>query len=748
MPDVNLTSDHSPAMNSFKPYRVLLVSGHQMKDDRVIINAGDFGDIAALLIMWGVPFDTIRLDMTPLEENNLLTDSGKPKYGVIIWCAGRGKYPGGKKDFDNLEKALIKSGISLIAIGNHINSPEIQKMLGISYKTNGYIPWSIKLNNKSHFITMESSQKTISAKEAYSRYFGCLTRVVKQDVTVLATSWIWPQLTIRSFEHPSGLTSAIWIGPSSKYLFSHNSVFIELFKRALIWAIGYSIIKEYGRSVILRMDDPGCAETAYCESWKSPQLTQEQIHSALIKPLLEFKSKLNIAYCPGYPWIPTKTIERSSMICFTDPFNQKQNIRSTFAGLKEGMKQGLFEIHSHGLTHQPPDLFTPIVGSTNWWDGNIRGEWAIVNWYREFVDQRRSLEINMENQKIHLDTSKQWIREDFSKDPIVFMPGGFGISGNRYVKNEYSTKVIGAGQAKIYDVFLVTPGKIWLWLGKLATDKDGYADCRLPAPILERNRKARYLVISDPEKGAQFISKPFKAIKKNQPVSIRDFQKMDSTEREICPFADEELAHGHLSYEENGEPSQISENYTYKLAAKAGFGMAFDVFAHYLGEEHIISIRTCDKSDSFERHFSRGVPAVLFFHDRDVFYYPDWLSNKLDEITKKWPDVRYLSMNEWTGYMHTMVTTEMTEDRSFQIKFSYKESLCHYQIDHLSNWSLYLSDHWLEKLNLMKGFLVSVDGIFDSDHQSIVNRRKFELIIPEGAGEHNVTIRSNNLESK
>jgi hypothetical protein len=57
-----------------------------------------------------------------------------------------------------------------------------------------------------------------------------------------------------------------------------------------------------------------------------------------------------------------------------------------------------------------------------------------------------------------------------------------------------------------------------------------------------------------------------------------------------------------------------------------------------------------------------------------------------------------------------------------------------------------LSDHWFEQLNLTKGFLVSVNDVIVSEHQSIANLGKIELNITEGAVEHNLTLRSNNLE--
>jgi hypothetical protein len=45
-----------------KPDRVLVVSGIQMQDSNVIHNSYDLGDVVALLKLWGVPFDILRLD--------------------------------------------------------------------------------------------------------------------------------------------------------------------------------------------------------------------------------------------------------------------------------------------------------------------------------------------------------------------------------------------------------------------------------------------------------------------------------------------------------------------------------------------------------------------------------------------------------------------------------------------------------------------------------------------------------------
>ena len=64
-------------------------------------------------------------------------------------------------------------------------------------------------------------------------------------------------------------------------------------------------------------------------------------------------------------------------------------------------------------------------------------------------------------------------------------------------------------------------------------------------------------------------------------------------------------------------PPHIAETYTYKLAAEAGYGLALDTGAHYLGRDYVISLGMCTSRD-LKPNFARHVPAVYYFHDRDL----------------------------------------------------------------------------------------------------------------------------------
>jgi hypothetical protein len=615
---------------NLKPYKVLVVAGVQMKDSLVIHDALDFGDVIGLLKIWGVPFDILRLESHTLELDDFIDGSGQAKYGTIIWTAQQDQYPWQPQDYNILTQAVNDYHISLIALANKIQEPIIQGLLGVNFI--GWTPIAdpVIISSNSHFITRPLAGASIPAAEAFPNGNGAAVSIASPGVETLAQAGDSPQLTVKTIDAPSR-TTAIWIGGQPDMIYRTSPSFIHLLQRCLVFANGYVIYKDYDKSVILAMDDPGSAQTAYLNSWHYPQLSQGTIQTSIIIPLLAHNARLGVNFTPGYPWLPTQTITRSVWIDQIDPFGIRQNIVSTAAGLRDGVAAGVLEIHSHGLTHMVPDLDTPIPGSTNWWNGSPAIEWPITGWYREFFDTRRQQEVDAATQMARLVQSADWITQDFGVKPLTFTAGNYSISGERFESDPFG---------------IIAPGGIYT-------------------------------------------------------------------------------------------PTHIADNYTYKLAARAGYGLSLENYLHYLGQDYVISLHACTRND-LQSNFDRGVPAFYTFHDRAIASNPSYLSDMLDSFEQLY-NVTYLSMDEWTGYLHTQIGVQSPVPQSFEITFSYDKDYCRYFAQQPSSWTLHLSDELLVDFQNLGQVEIYVDGqltyLVDSGSYFCETQT---LSVPVGEGVHSI----------
>lgn len=303
----------------FKPNRVLVVSGVQMRDDYVIHEAWGFGDVVALLKLWGVPFDTLRLDTQAMTLTHFLDNTGEPKSGTIIWTARQDQYPWQPQDYSILAQAVITHNISLIAVGNKIREPVIQDLLGlVCGDTDGDCLGQITntvIFDSDHFVTRELSG-TVFPDEAFFAGEGPQVTVTATGVvSTLATAGSWPQLTVRTINQASR-TRAVWIGGHPDYVFHSSPTFIQLLQHSLVWALGYGVYKDYGHSIVLRIDDPGAPESAYSACWNYQQLNAVTLTNSIVTPLLDHAATLGVAFVPGYPLIPTCSITRSCLVDF------------------------------------------------------------------------------------------------------------------------------------------------------------------------------------------------------------------------------------------------------------------------------------------------------------------------------------------------------------------------------------------------------------------------------------------------
>jgi hypothetical protein len=684
------------ATAALKPYRVLLVAGTQMRDATVIHDAYDFGDIAALLKLWGVPFDILRLDLKAMAAADFVDAAGQARYGAVIWTARQDQYPWQPQDYAVLRTAVRDKGISLIAVGNKIQEPLIQDLLGVTYRDFNAIADPVRIT-RTDFVSRGLVNQSVPAAEAFAGGLGPQVTARSGTVT-LASAGQWPQLTVRTVVSASR-TRAVWLGGHPDFVFRTSPIFIKLMRRSLVWAIGHAVYKDYGRSMLLRMDDPGGAQSAYLGSWHSPQLSQATIKSALIDPLKAHGAKLGVAINPGYPWIPDRSIRRSGTVDFVDPFGTRQNVISTWAGLRDGIAAGVLEVHSHGVTHMVPDLETPIAGSTNWWDGSITGEWADARWYREFYDTRREQEIDAATQRARLTQSSDWIATDFSARPLVFVPPGHAISDA-----EEGPVVSALRTASLLTAASRFPGK------------PPQAQPPLPARRYESTPAGAAVGTGQAISGQRFVEPAAQALARTA----------------AAPTIAATAAY---------TPPRVAENYTYKLAAEAGYGLALDDVAHFLSPDRVVTLGQA-VVNNIQTNFDRGVPADDYFHDLDIVNNPGLLPAHLSSIKTQWPDVAFMSMDEWVGYLHARLETTQPSARSLELRFRYDQPYGRYFSGQPSRWTLHLSDEVRSELRGWGWIDVVVDGTVT---QRVFARHYFAetqtVTIPKGAGSHTMVFR-------
>jgi hypothetical protein len=405
------------AAEPLKPYRVLIVISDQWNDPRsfLVSGGGEFQTLVTMFKSWGIPFDILRLDQTLMDPSHFADFAGKARYGAILWDV-----PG---DVPAADQALVtdaveKLHISLIAIGDRVKQPAIQRLLGIQYKGD-YMNSAHQIAKGDSFVLRglgpdlrQQGPDIISMKR------------VQVDVTgakVLAEAGGMAQITEREV-NPD--TRAIWIGGDSDQMLLYQPIRSAL-RRAVTEAIGYSLTKSWTKTIVLTMDDMGNAQNSWLEHWHYPELSEAQIRHSIIAPLQAHHAILSLNIVPGFVDDAQHKIVPTWRQNFTDGFGTKQDYVSTKKGLDEGVALGVLEIENHGWTHMQPDLTSP---PGPWWGAPLMDERAEVGWYREFYDVRRGHEIPAAEQKFHMQQSADWIKNEFGQLPLEFSTGGNGIS--------------------------------------------------------------------------------------------------------------------------------------------------------------------------------------------------------------------------------------------------------------------------------------------------------------------------------
>jgi hypothetical protein len=421
-----------------RPARVLLVIGDQWLDPNGrLIGAPDAregGDpgpeadllqLATLFKSWGVPFDIARLDQELLNRYHFLGPDDVPRYGAIVWAAD----PEARirpQDLSLVRDAVETHGISLIALSNRIRHPILEAILGLRYVGYNRTSDDLVLQGE-HFITrgLPSQLDADDPPTLHKRR----VRAEARDTETLVRQGEWPQATVRAVRLG---TSAIWIGGDHQHMLDYPAA-RTLLKRALVWAVGFSVYRDWSDSVIMQLDDPGGAQCAWLEHWHYPTLSEEQIEERLIAPLKEHGALLVVNLNPGFVNDEKRRVEPAWTQRFEDGFGTMQDYASTRRGIRAGIEAGVFEVQSHGWTHMQHDL---VSEPGPWYGAELDGERAEVGWYREFRDERRGEDVPAAQQLFHMRTSVRWIESQFGVTPLHLRLGG-GANSTGYVEDTH-----------------------------------------------------------------------------------------------------------------------------------------------------------------------------------------------------------------------------------------------------------------------------------------------------------------------
>ena len=172
-------------------------------------------------------------------------------------------------------------------------------------------------------------------------------------------------------------------------------------------AAGYLRLKLTNWPVVLRMDDP--PTTWQLTSQKRKILTPKD-YAKVINILTKYRAKMTCFVTPTHvskngrvkPWTETN----------------HDNAKKTLRILGDGVKKGIIEIGSHGLTHltigyKPPSITTTLLSKVSF---------AKYNLAREFYDSKLGKEIPYELQKRQLDGSMKLVEGFFGSKPKAFAP--------------------------------------------------------------------------------------------------------------------------------------------------------------------------------------------------------------------------------------------------------------------------------------------------------------------------------------
>jgi hypothetical protein len=702
--------------------RVLVLADARARDGHVFRDAGELGDALALLSLWGVPYDLLRLDTQMLRTGDLLDGTGKPAYGVIVWTVRTDLLPRQFQEGQLLRDACLKQHVSLIALGGRIEVPAVQEILGLRVLGWKGCRGPLTTVDPSGFLLRDEGRLPQLADEPWCAS-GPVVEPASPQTTVVLRAGDQPLVTARTLDAASG-ARAVWLGGDANCLLrgGGSGLGIRLFRRALVWSLGALVVHDYDNTLLLRMDDPGTAQSSYLRGWNYPSLSPSVIRQKILVPLREHHARLDVFCCPGYVDAKTDEVLHSEQVDRVDPFGDREDLRDTFATLREGQKEGLIEIESHGWTHMDPDLDTPIPGSTDWWTGSVSTEWADYRWYREFFDRRRNRDVPPEVQLQHMRTSCDWLAKYFGLRPLAFCPPGHAISGDSWIYPRTMTgtvevRVDGAEKNASYLLFL-GEGHTWITVGQLHADAEGAIRSVLPAPAEIWLEGKGYFTINRVGGRTHFVAGPAKdPLGFDFSLPVRDKVQMKAFERQEFPEASPSICQGWIMGHLNKgtyQPPLRAAACTYRVAARAGFALVIDTACHDLDSERVITLRMVPVVSSvrgIEPAIScrSDVPTIFRFHNRDLILNPDYLVHILQSLSEQGGPANYLSAEELAGYLHAQWTVRPGPDNCLVAVADYRSPACRYLRSHDSDWTLLATDEVLSALGGAHGPLILQD---------------------------------------
>jgi hypothetical protein len=414
----------SPSVHT-NPYRVLLVVEHRSDPYGLVVGseADNFQPVAALLKAWSVPFDILRLDQQHLDATYLFRRSGEIRYGTVIWLADSSSYGG--HNISSLEEAT-RSGTGLIVVKSRFLDSTLSQLLGLKFKDFYASTDTLQLTNK-HFITREIAAGKSAPPAQRSDYSERLW-VQPTKAEVLIAQGQHPVLTVNQ---PSLGAAAVWLGPPSLSALCESAFWRSLFFRSLVWSLGYVVVSnvDYGRRIILELDDWGTADKGFLSYWRYLEPNEETIRQYLMEPLQRHHATASAEVDTGYVDRQSRRVVTPWTQKFTYLYGLNQDYASTRQGLKNAAEAGVLDIESHGWTHMEPDLESP---PGPWWTADLEGEGSMVGWYAEFADQRRGEEIPAVTQIYHMERSLAELQEDFGQQALELKPGNNSWSTSQF----------------------------------------------------------------------------------------------------------------------------------------------------------------------------------------------------------------------------------------------------------------------------------------------------------------------------
>jgi hypothetical protein len=142
-----------------------------------------------------------------------------------------------------------------------------------------------------------------------------------------------------------------------------------------------------------------------------------------------------------------------------------------------------------------------------------------------------------------------------------------------------------------------------------------------------------------------------------------------------------------------GGKSLSYPHHSARLAAEMGFGLGNFNAVWYLGKDLTLAMQQIAHSATWAHNralpdipWTNDAPQFLVFHDRDVSI-DITAAERL--LTALGPGVRYMTANEYTGYLHARTGRDA---KTGALSIEYDEHYCRYFADHPSKWVLHLSD--------------------------------------------------------